>query len=394
MKTGKHMMVKKLVSTMTSSLVISVILVPAIILCLNINSFAQTQTSHTVISGDTLWLISQKYNTTVNQIMTANNLSTTNLYVGQVLKIPQLNNSPTVKHIDYQVRQGDTLGSLAEYFGTTVTQIKSLNGLNNEILSAGTILKIPVQYVNYKVNTGDTLYDISVKFNTSVSKIMLFNRLTDYTIFTGQVLHIPYVTQVPRKSFITHTVTAGDTIWSVSIQYGIPMQEVISVNGLTANSYLSIGQKISIPVYNIPVKPTPGPQYGEYLDWWTEAQYLFPIGKKATITDFITKKSYTIERTIGASHADCEPLTSGDAATMKEIWGGYTWATRSIIVEIDGRRIAASASSMPHGIEYIKDNSFDGHFDIHFKNSRRHKDDRIDEAHQAKIRIAAGVNLP
>jgi hypothetical protein len=99
-----------------------------------------------------------------------------------------------------------------------------------------------------------------------------------------------------------------------------------------------------------------------------------------------------MKRTIGANHADCEPLTKYDAQIMKEVWGGYySWNSRPIIVMVDGRRIAASAASMPHSIEYIKDNNFNGHMDIHFANSTRHKDGEIDYKHQENIKISAGL---
>lgn len=46
---------------------------------------------------------------------------------------------------------------------------------------------------------------------------------------------------------------------------------------------------------------------------------------------------------------------------------------------------------MPHDVSYIKDNNFNGHFDLHFKNSTRHKDGLVSPAHQEQIKIAAGI---
>ena len=161
---------------------------------------------------------------------------------------------------------------------------------------------------------------------------------------------------------------------------------------MTTNTQLSVGQKIMVPVHRVPVKDTPGSEYGEYLDWWTEAQYVFPVNKVATVTDLQTGKKFRIKRTIGANHADCEPLTAKDAAIIKEVWGGIcSWKERAVIIEVDGRKLAASMSSMPHGIEYIADNNFNGHFDVHFRNSTRHVDGKITAAHQEQIRRAAGV---
>jgi hypothetical protein len=140
-----------------------------------------------------------------------------------------------------------------------------------------------------------------------------------------------------------------------------------------------------------PKKSTPGPQYGELLDWWTEVQYIWPIGVQARVIDLATGKSFNIRRSYGAFHADVEPLSTADSAKMKEIWGGWSWTTRPVIVEVNGRRIAASSHAMPHSIQTITDNGFDGHFCIHFLNSTRHKDNQMQADHQKNIRTAAGL---
>ncbi|WP_180994445.1 stalk domain-containing protein [Bacillus sp. Marseille-P3661] len=193
-------------------------------------------------------------------------------------------------------------------------------------------------------------------------------------------------------SYKKHTVQSGDNIWNLGIKYGVPMNELLELNNLTSTSPLSIGQTVLIPVRNIPVQERKSEKHGEYLDWWTEAQYMFSIGKIGTVTDFETGISFQVKRTIGANHADCEPLTAKDTEIAKKIWGGFNWNVRPVIVEIDGRKIAASMSFMPHDVQYITNNNFEGHFDIHFKNSTRHKDGLIDGNHQTKIKIAAGLN--
>ena len=355
---------------------------------------AAAQQSYTVVKGDSLWSISQKFSVTVNDIMTANNLQTSAIYPGQVLKIPTAASKPGLTFIKYKVPAGSTLGQIAEYFGTTIADIRSLNNIWNDNIYAGQIISVPATYVDYKVVWGDTLYKIAQKFGTTVDKIKLFNMLSNDLIYSGSTLHIPHVPEARTTSYITHTVVSGENVWSISIKYGVPQQEIFRLNGLNESSMLSIGQKVKIPVHHIPVKATPGPQYGEYLDWWTEAQYVFPIGKTAVVKDFVTGKTFKVKRTIGANHADCEPATASDTAIIKELWGGtFSWVTRSVIVEVDGRKIAASMASMPHGIEYEGNNNFNGHFDIHFRGSTRHADGAVDNAHQAKIKISAGFTL-
>jgi hypothetical protein len=171
------------------------------------------------------------------------------------------------------------------------------------------------------------------------------------------------------------------------------MTELLQVNKLPENAQLQIGQTLIIPVHHIPDTTVNSAKYGEYLDWFEASQYLFPINAVATVTDFETGKSFQVKRTIGASHSDTEPLTAADTAIIKDVWGGnFSWSVRPVIVEVNGRRIAASMTSMPHSIEYITDNDFTGHFDIHFLNSLRHKDNAIDPDHQAAIKVAAGLN--
>ena len=95
---------------------------------------------HTVRSGDTLWLLANRYGTTVDAIKQANGLTSDNLSIGQVLKIPV---SQSEQYFQYTVRSGDTLWLLANRFGTTVDAIKKLNGLTSDALRVGQVLRIP-----------------------------------------------------------------------------------------------------------------------------------------------------------------------------------------------------------------------------------------------------------
>lgn len=160
-------------------------------------------------------------------------------------------------------------------------------------------------------------------------------------------------------------------------------------------------------------KGTTSSKYGELLDWWTQAQKIFSIGTVAEVTDIRTGKTFKIKRTMGAYHADCEALTKADADIIRGIWGGFSWDVRPVVVNVRGRKIAASMSSLPHAgvdaapafavvnnrsegygtgenLDTIKGNGMNGHFDVHFLNSKRHKDNRVDPRHQAAVYKAAG----
>lgn len=97
--------------------------------------------NYTVKSGDTLWLLANRYGTTVDAIKRLNGLTSDILQIGQVLRIPV---SQTQQYITYTVRSGDTLWLLAKRYGTTVDVIKKMNGLTSDNLSIGQVLRIPV----------------------------------------------------------------------------------------------------------------------------------------------------------------------------------------------------------------------------------------------------------
>lgn len=96
--------------------------------------------AYTVKSGDTLWLLANRFGTSVDAIKRLNGLTSDNLQIGQVLQIPTGQSS---SYFDYTVRSGDTLWLLANRYGTTVDAIKRLNGLTSDNLQIGQVLRIP-----------------------------------------------------------------------------------------------------------------------------------------------------------------------------------------------------------------------------------------------------------
>ncbi len=151
---------------------------------------------YVVRSGDTLWLLAQRYNTTVDAIKNLNGLTSNNLYIGQILKIPTAGASGG-SYFEYVVRSGDTLWLLAQRYNTTVDAIKNLNGLSSNDLSIGQILKIPsagatpAPTFEYTVRPGDTLWLLAQRYGTTVDAIKSLNNLSSDILNIGQVLRIP-----------------------------------------------------------------------------------------------------------------------------------------------------------------------------------------------------------
>ena len=149
-------------------------------------------TTYIVKAGDTLYAIASRYNTTVDAIKRLNNLTSNVLTIGQVLKIPMIEQGGS--SILYTVRAGDTLFSIASRYNTTVDEIKRLNNLMSNVLSIGQVLKIPStssnNYITYIVQRGDTLFSIASRYNTTVDAIRRLNNLTSNVLSIGQVLKI------------------------------------------------------------------------------------------------------------------------------------------------------------------------------------------------------------
>lgn len=92
--------------------------------------------------------------------------------------------------IVYVVRPGDTLWLLAQRFNTTVDAIKALNNLTSDVLTIGQVLRIPSTVITYIVQQGDTLWSLAQRFNTTVNAIMTLNNLTSDRLMIGQTLFI------------------------------------------------------------------------------------------------------------------------------------------------------------------------------------------------------------
>lgn len=97
---------------------------------------------YTVQKGDSLWKIAQRYGTTVEAIKSLNGLTGDLLNIGQVLQIPASQTGPSIR---YTVRPGDSLWLIAQRYNTTVDAIKKLNNLTSDILNIGQVLQIPAR---------------------------------------------------------------------------------------------------------------------------------------------------------------------------------------------------------------------------------------------------------
>jgi len=206
----------------------------------------ESQEIYIVKKGDSLWKIANKYNTTVEKLKSVNNLKTNTLSVGQKLVIPSISISPEVSDT-YIVQKGDNLWSIANKFNMTVSELKNLNNLTNNLLSIGQVLKIKDSSNNgkttYTVQKGDSLWVIANKYGITTEELKSYNNLTSNLLSIGQVLKI---SQGKTSTENIYTVKKGDSLWTIANRYNTTVEKIKVLNNLTSN-LLSIGQQLKIP---------------------------------------------------------------------------------------------------------------------------------------------------
>lgn len=199
-----------------------------------------------VKSGDSLWSIAKNNNITVDELKELNNLSSNMLSIGQKLLIKDTSSSDDLG-IYYTVKNGDTLYGIANKYDLTVNELKSMNNLksNNltigqKLLVGGTLNNIDNEYDTYVVKSGDTLYTIAREFGTSVDNLKLINNLSSNLLSIGQRL------LVPKANKGSYVVKSGDTLYSIAKKNNVSVSEIMDLNKLD-NSNLSIGQVLLLP---------------------------------------------------------------------------------------------------------------------------------------------------
>lgn len=210
-----------------------------------------TTNTYVVQKGDSLYSIANKLGTTVSELKKENNLTSNTLQIGEVLRIPTKEIYEGEENV-YIVQKGDTLYSIAAANNTTVDELKKTNNLTSNILSTGQLLKIPSALLpesTYTVKKGDSLYSIANKYNTTVDELKRINNLTSNILSIGQVLKLPSdkVSDVEKEeNTISYTVQKGDSLYSIARKYSTTIDKIKDLNNLTTN-LLSIGQVLLIP---------------------------------------------------------------------------------------------------------------------------------------------------
>ncbi|MFA0088797.1 MULTISPECIES: LysM peptidoglycan-binding domain-containing protein [unclassified Vibrio] len=163
------------------------------------------QRKHTVKRGESLSVIAQQYGSSVANIKSANKLKSNGLAVGQVLVIPgnaapvkvsNKVNTVETRIVTHTVVKGDYLGKIANKYKVSVADIKRENNLRSDTLKLGQKLKVSVSVKDlpvrkHTVKRGEFLGKIASKYDVTVQSIREANKLRSDQLAVGQVLIIP-----------------------------------------------------------------------------------------------------------------------------------------------------------------------------------------------------------
>jgi LysM repeat protein len=277
-----------------------------LILLLFLPATAFAAKRYVVKKGDNLSNLAKRFRVSLQAIKKTNKLSTDRLNIGDTIIIPDSKDAGSNEIVSkktekkenkvvaesnsemlslrYVVKNEDSLSKIANRFGITVTELKSVNGLDDENLKSGTILTIPdsssknvanivtpdpidmnpkgtssYEYREYIVKNGDSLEKIADSFGISLSVLKNANGLSSDKVRAGTKLIIPD-SQIPMR-FVrisptvngdsSYIVQKGDTLLTIANKYHISIKDLKEANGLK-NSQVRVGMKLAIPKSNLP----------------------------------------------------------------------------------------------------------------------------------------------
>ncbi len=168
------------------------------------------------------------------------------------------------------VKRGETLSEIADRYGTSVNRLMEMNGLRDaNDLWAGSRIKVPGNVYsgggsgNYTVKAGETLSEIADRYGTSVDRLVQLNGLRDANdLWAGSRIQVPGASARPQvavnKNAKTHRVQPGESLSSIADRYGVSMQRLIAINGISNPNQVMAGSTLTLRAASKP-KPKPKP---------------------------------------------------------------------------------------------------------------------------------------
>ena len=215
---------------------------------------ANADTTHKVAKNDTVWDLSQKYGVSIQAIEALNNIDQNShlIVTGQTLKVPakdaqvsENNNTAqaadkkadTENTSDVTVKAGDTLWTLAQQYNTSVEKLRELNGLAADayLIHPGNVLRVNGT-VQATQQPAQTEQPVQQQDQAQTEQPVVQQEATQEQAQEPQL--------VVSANHTTHTVQAGESLYSIAQAYGVTVDSLRSANNLGAT--LLVGQTLTI----------------------------------------------------------------------------------------------------------------------------------------------------
>lgn len=257
------------------------------------NNSSNSNATHTVKSGETLFSIARAYEMEVGELRRLNNMAVDEekITVGQVLVVSAVNDvaqsapaAPANVNIEpikngnavryHKVKSGETLAQIADDYGVTIDQIRKANSISRHTIYGGQNLKIPgsgtstassreqsapsTTPIVHKVSRGETLSTIAAKYRVTESQIKAWNpdEIQGSTVFADTKLKIYSNTDAKGSSAPQtrevktapkyYTIQSGDTLGKIAGKFGVSVSSLKTINKNINERNLRVGQRIRI----------------------------------------------------------------------------------------------------------------------------------------------------
>lgn len=240
-----------------------------------VNKTSTNLYKYKVRRGDSLSEIADKFGVSIAELKKWNGLKGNTIATGKTLKIFSSSTSSSYGDITtkntanltyYKVNPGETIGQIAEKFKVSTADIRNWNNLSGDKIIAGSRLKIysntsvndievePVGNINNTAGThiikkGETISSIAALYNISVDELKKLNNLNDDNIQAGGKLIVSTenknISSTSKAKPDFHIVQKGETLFSISKAYNVPVTRLKTINGLSS-SKIKVGDRLRL----------------------------------------------------------------------------------------------------------------------------------------------------
>ena len=193
-------------------------------------------------------------------------LYTENIFLSDTGEIPNTenpNNNNNTETIFYTIRKGDTLSEIASRYGTTVQELVSINNIANpNLIYPGETIRVATNStihgsetrgtgsITYTVQRGNTLSQIASTYGVTVNHIVQMNNIQNPNlIYPGEKLRITESSNTnlnPVMQNNYYTIQRGDTLSGIARRYGVTVQYLVNLNGIRNPNLIYAGELLKV----------------------------------------------------------------------------------------------------------------------------------------------------